>query len=640
MKRIFLFMCAFFFGTKLLLAQQDSLLEKSITETALQEVLVNDCSWVAYPSYRDRQAWERLIMPELRKKIVENGEKALRYEWKPDLATDYLAYKRDGRILTGRDNQMNLLTLMLAELVEGKGRFIDQIVNGVWFLSEVSWVHSAHAYFQKDQSGLPDPDEPTVELVVSDIGAQFAWAYYFFHDEFDKISPLISKRIYKTVYERLITPYYVRSDYWWMGFQGQMVNNWNVWINYNVLQAVLILENNPIMRAKYVYKLMRSVDRYIDWQYVDGTCEEGPGYYGASAINLLKFLEILNRATVGRVNIFNDIKIKNLGNFIQRVHVDGLYFVNFSDCGPKVNLNPAPVYQYGKLTGDKSLMGFASDFAKQSKWIDRIGTGSFFGHVLDDVLIAKEVLSDSNSGFKELSYYFKEGELAIGRDSYHSDRGFCFAAHGSHNDVPHNHNDVGSFMLYHNGIPILIDAGVEAYTRKTFSAERYTIWTMQSCYHNVPTINGVDQKNGRKFHAKNVVFEDSGTSVRFSVDIAKAYPAEADVRFWERTYLLNRASEFVIEDCWKIGKTKGNTILNFMTVCDVEVVGDKIFLNSKKGKLQLQFDSKSMRAEVETVVLKAGGMKAVWERNELFRIRLTVVDPQKFRSSRIVITEV
>ena len=31
-------------------------------------------------------------------------------------------------------------------------------------------------------SGLPDRHEPTIELVVADIGAQMAWTYYFLKD--------------------------------------------------------------------------------------------------------------------------------------------------------------------------------------------------------------------------------------------------------------------------------------------------------------------------------------------------------------------------------------------------------------------------------------------------------------------------
>ena len=51
------------------------------------------------------------------------------------------------------------------------------------------------------------------------------------------------------------------------------------------------------------------------------------------------------------------------------------------------------------------------------------------------------------------------------------------AAKGGFNNESHNHNDVGTFSLYVNTIPVIIDAGVGTYTKQTFGKDRYTIWT-------------------------------------------------------------------------------------------------------------------------------------------------------------------
>ena len=72
-----------------------------------------------------------------------------------------------------------------------------------------------------------------------------------------------------------------------------------------------------------------------------------------------------------------------------------------------------------------------------------------------------------------------------------SAEGLCLAAQGGTNGQSHNHNDVGNFVVYADGLPAIIDVGVETYTAKTFSSPRYGIWTMQSAYHNCPTIDGV-----------------------------------------------------------------------------------------------------------------------------------------------------
>ena len=68
--------------------------------------------------------------------------------------------------------------------------------------------------------------------------------------------------------------------------------------------------------------------------------------------------------------------------------------------------------------------------------------------------------------------------------------GMTLCCKGGHNGESHNHNDVGSFMLYVDGEPQIVDAGNMTYTAKTFSAERYTLWNVRSAYHNLPMIGG------------------------------------------------------------------------------------------------------------------------------------------------------
>ena len=626
-KAFYIILLLFNLGT---VSAQDSLLENSVSKEELFSILAADEHWISYPSYQDREKWEHIATPEIRQNIISEGEKALSHIWKPDLATDYLAYKRTGEILTGRKNHMALISLTLAELVEGKGRFMDAIINGAWFLCETSWVHSAHAYFQKDQSGLPDPDEPTVELVVADIGAQMAWTYHFFKDEFNKVSPLISKRIKKTVIERLIDPYFSRTDYWWMGLHGEKnVNNWNIWINYNVLQAVMLLDDDKRQKAEHVYQLMRSVDRYIDVQHEDGACEEGPTYWGHAGANLVKFLDLLYRITDGSINIFNQEKIQNIGKYIYRVHIYNRYFVSFSDAGAVCNINSGAVYHYGKCIGDPVMTGFASDFARISNWATTLHRGSIFARVLDDIVMSKEILEGKGCDIDFLSYYFKDSELCVARDGKKLNAGFFFAAHGSHNNVPHNHNDVGSCMLYYNGLPVLIDVGVGRYTRKTFSSERYSIWTMQSCYHNLPTINGHDQHNGEKFKATDVHFKDTKQSTWFSADIANAYVAEANIKSWIRTYQLKRKKEFIISDRWLLNKTTGETVLNFMTACDIEEQEGSLFLKRDDVRIQIVYDKKQLSPTIETIKIDDSSLLSSWTNGILYRIRFSIINPQQ-----------
>lgn len=114
-------------------AVERHLLEDCIAYEDLGAAIRLDQSWVDYPAYKDRKAWEERVDPFLGEKIIQNGEKALGHEWRPALASDYLAFKRTGEIRTKRENHLALQALMLAELVEGKGRFMDAIMDGAWF---------------------------------------------------------------------------------------------------------------------------------------------------------------------------------------------------------------------------------------------------------------------------------------------------------------------------------------------------------------------------------------------------------------------------------------------------------------------------------------------------------------------------
>lgn len=620
-----------------LTSQADNkLLESIVKYEQLDKVLNFDKTWVDYPAYSDRAGWATRVDEQMAKLIIEKGEKALKHVWKPDLASDYLAFKRTGAILTGRENHLALQALTLAELVEGKGRFMDAIIDGTWFLCETSWIHSAHLHFQKDRSGLPDRDEPTVELVVSDIGAQMAWLHYFFKDEFDKVSPLIDKRIVEEVNRKLIQPYMERNDYWWMGFSGVAVNNWNPWINYNVLQAVMLVETDRTRIEQGVWKLIKSMDYFFGVYKKDGACEEGPTYWSHAFGHAVKFLNLLYKVTDGKVNVFPNPLLQNMARYIYRVHIGKNYFVNFADSSPKVSPSSSLLFLYGKRLNDRKMMEFAAQMADYNHSFKNGVTG-YFAAALDELLMYKDIIACRKSEPNVGTYFFEDTQLCVARDKDGQGTGYYFAAKGGNNHESHNHNDVGTFILYYDSEPVMIDVGVETYTRQTFSDERYKIWTMQSGYHNLPTINGVEQKFGSKYKARGQRYEASSKRVLYQVDIAKAYPEEACVNKWERSYVLNRKKNFVISDSWNLSEVKGNTTLNFMTSCQVNIEDGNITLLRGKDAFQFNYDKKLFKAEIDNIELKDAKLIKEWGQDSLTRIRLVMQHPELNGESEVVV---
>ncbi|MHC4542734.1 MAG: hypothetical protein ACYS74_23625, partial [Planctomycetota bacterium] len=130
--------------------------------------------------------------------------------------------------------------LVVAECIEGRGRFLDKIADVVWAIcEESSWTYPAHIGPQEAGVGLPDVDEPMVALFSAETGSSLAWTWYLLRERLDEVSPLVSKRIEREVNTRVLTPFLERDDFGWMGFRGRSdgrrPNNWNPWINSNVL---------------------------------------------------------------------------------------------------------------------------------------------------------------------------------------------------------------------------------------------------------------------------------------------------------------------------------------------------------------------------------------------------------------------
>lgn len=642
MKAKLLIFILFFTFTLQLFADNRNLLQNNTTREQLATALSKNTEWVSYPAYADRAAWAAL--PEvIRTEIITKGEKALGFDWAVVKATDYLEFTRSGnrKIMEDPENaRLNTLqNLALAELMEGKGRFIDAIINGVWAMCEQStWVHSAHLPVQKGGAGLPNPDDTIIDLGSGRIGALMAWIHYYFAPEFDKVSPHVAERIRREINNRILIPYYTRNDMWWMGFNSSFVNNWNVWVNYNVLQCILLMETDPVKRADNVYKVMTSVDRFLDYYKDDGGCDEGPSYWGHAGGKLFECLELLHAATKGKVNIYQNELVKNIGRYIYRVYINAPYFVNFADAAAKGDIYAGVVYRYGKAIADPLMQGFGAFYAHKQKWGESTPSGTI-ETVIHDLFDTNEIMAAKTLEPLIGECWLSGTQLALARDKADSKQGFYFAAKGGHNNESHNHNDVGTFILYYNGQPALIDVGVGTYTRQTFSSERYSIWTMQSGYHNLPVINGHDQRFGRKYEARNLSFKSSAKTIDFSVDIAAAYPPEAAVNQWQRSYRLNRGKNFIITDSYNLAENKGSTALHFITSCKATQPSEGVIrLEGKDFVLEMHYDAKKAQATFENIKVEDKRLQGSWGES-LTRIQLAITDTAKTASTSIRIIE-
>jgi hypothetical protein len=171
---------------------------------------------------------------------------------------------------------------------------------------------------------------------------------------------------------------------------------------------------------------------------------------------------------------------------------------------------------------------------------------------------------------------------------------------------------------------VLIDVGVENYTAKTFSSQRYEIWTMQSAFHNLPTINGAMQAAGRQYEARDARFQADEAGAEFSADLAAAYPNAAGVEKWRRSVRLDRvANAIVVTDRYALRGAAGKIEMSLMTPCTVRPDGARavILSGGMLGKASVRIAVAAAAAPVfrtEEIAIADSRLRGVWG-NRLYR---------------------
>ncbi|MDZ7319575.1 MAG: heparinase II/III-family protein [candidate division KSB1 bacterium] len=623
-----------------------SLLQQSLSATSLDQILVGRETWRPYPKWAERQAWLSLPAP-LQRELVQRGESFLQYSWPALPAVLFLEFARKGN----RENFQNaqferrtaLINLVLAECIEGRGRFLDDIINGIWIICEESfWGVPAHLGMQKRGVGLPDVTEPVVDLFVNETGALLAWTHYLLKQPLDDASPLICQRIEVEVDKRILKPCLERNDFWWMSFRPMVtINNWNPWNNSNWLTSVLLLEQDAGRRAAAVNKIMQSLDRFIDSYPDDGGCDEGPGYWNRAAGSLFDCLELLHSATNGAVDIYSQPLIQEMGRYIYRAHIGGRHFINFADAPAIATIESDLVHRYGQRIGDASMMGFAAYIDSLQHQNGRSFEGSI-GRQLAAIFNFTSFSATRPQAPLPRDVWLPGNQVMVARDAAGTSVGFFVAAQGGHNDESHNHNDVGNFIVYLDGKPLVIDVGVETYTRKTFSAQRYDIWTMQSAYHNLPTVNGIMQQEGRNFAARDVQYATDDDHAQLRLDIAGAYPETAGINRWIRTIRLNRQQEIELTDAFELQQATSQIELTLMTPCQVSV-DPPGRLNLKRGndptaiEAHVVYDETKLTPAIETIAINDANLRKNWG-HRIYRVLLKSTVARKRDTWKLRIT--
>ena len=555
----------------------------------------------------DDTFWRDSIPQEMRQSYIQYGEQYLGKPWTVLPWTVFAENKQTGNRVNYEaicfEKRRQMAAIVMAEIMEGKGRFMGDIIDGMGSFCEETWW-GIPAHYPK---AIPLSEWQEVDLFNAETASLIVWTRYMLEKQFDAFSPDLCQRIDREIERRILQPA-VERDYWWKT-AGM---NWNPWICSNWLACILICEKDEARKATAIAQIKKATQAFIDAYPEDGGCDEGPGYWDRAAASMFEIMRLLDFGTV-------DQKVQRMASYAYKTYIGNDYCVCFADAHEnkavqQVNI----VYPFGLWLNDQTMREFGAYLGRQKGVLtnpaalyDKSGNFPTLGRELFFLRHIRDFIAEQPCEPLLKDVWLPDLQIMTSR------RGHLYVAmKGGNNGESHNHNDVGSFIVYgsqESGVrskeqlsPLFIDPAVGEYTAKTFSDDRYSIWTMQSQYHNLPQINGIDQKDGKEYAAKVVSHKDG----QLTLDIAGAYPVEAAVKSWKRTVLAMKSGISMTED-YELSEYRQPTCLMLMTL-DPEALQ------------RIHFDANQLSATIEDISDKLDPLLQHMWGQKMYRIILTV----------------
>ncbi len=486
------------------------------------------------PPASDRGAWEG-ISPDDRRELLDLAARYDKVPYPMRTAGGFLAFVQSGSRQADEGPYFTRRRKLCAAALRccvTEDAPVDDVIDGVWCIcEETGWVISAHNINpipgapDPKEYPLPDPDSPYVDLFAAQTAMILSLVRHLMRERLDAVTPMICRRVVREIRRRVITPFMSTDDFWWMGVRRKDLNNWTPWIVSGVMLAACLIPMDRAELAALMDRGCRMLDRWLGCVPQDGGCDEGVGYWNMAGGALLDCLELLEEVTGGRMTFWEDEKIRNILRFPLKAQIGNGWFVNFADCDARPALSGERLQFAGEKLRDPDLSALGEscrgDLDGELSDVPRLDRllRMLFHHPAP----APKARTPENVWLKDL-------QVRIVRSGP-----FTLCAKGGHNGENHNHNDVGSFTLFLDGEPQVVDAGNMVYTARTFSPERYTLWNTRSAYHNLPLIGGHEQLPGEGYAARDVSCLGDG----LKLSLKDAYGKDAGILSWERTVTLD-----------------------------------------------------------------------------------------------------
>ncbi|MEK3722731.1 heparinase II/III domain-containing protein [Paenibacillus sp. FSL H8-0034] len=426
-----------------------------------------------------------------------------------------------------------LLSLVISEIYEQQGRYLSAIEDTIWAIcNEYSWCLPAHMSFAAHV-----PMDQRVDLFAAETANALAETMHLLEPQ---LNPLVILRLRSEVEQRVLHPCFdLAVPFHW----ETSTNNWSAVCAGAAGMAALLLVQDNHRLSGIVDRVIRAMESFLEGYGEDGGCSEGVMYWHYGFGYYTYFADMLSALTNGNLNLFDIAKLNAIAAFPNHVRLSGNQYVNYSDSLDAFDLNPGLLTRLSERFGLKYAMTFQlPEFHSDHcyRW----------PHAMRNLLWSHPSAFSPTSEptghyLPQLGWVTQQVELA-GLPA-------AFSAKGGHNGEPHNHNDLGHFIVHLNGESLLSDLGAGLYTKQYFGPERYSFLNNASRGHSVPIINGNQQCDGKQYATDVLDFTQQKSGFTYLLDITKAYE-DSELTKFERQWTLMKhpdSIELVLQDTFE-----------------------------------------------------------------------------------------
>jgi len=432
----------------------------------------------------DAEKYQKEIIP------LPTEEDYMRFYETLSKGRDYEAANKDYEDAYNKRRD-RLYKLVLAECIENKGRFIEDIEMTILVIcsAEPTWT-------------IPweDPDAEKFlgkNLTIDHLIARTAWdlattSYWLgrkLSTETRELLDLTVKlRVLSKFEEAILTDNYDLAS--WANSDGHR----NADGHAAVVGTALALIDSAEHRAQYIAAAEHNVEKFLKMFTRDGYFQDGIWAWNEGYGSFILLAEMMYQATDGRIDMFKRPNIKETALYGPRMEIiKGVYEI-FGDRwrGDRPNLFPTAFVSMRFQMGLKDFEERAPFFGVGPGHLYNVGVYCFPNSATEKKGQPGEILTPP---LETLRSEFALNGVMVLRSGKKDSRELAVQLKGGNNEERGNHSDVGTYVVAFGGSKPLIDIGSRHYRRWSSGNIRMDSNFVNSFGHPVPKTGDSPQEN-------------------------------------------------------------------------------------------------------------------------------------------------